>query len=380
MQEYRVKEQLGGPQMQRSLRPIAAAVLATLVLSPIPAAIGQDDVPQAEFEGRVVVREVLLDVLVTDNKGNVILGLEPADFVVEEDGAAVEVTGATFYSNRRLVESSPSLSTVAVDQVPVDRYFILVFHDQRQDIPEIAATQLDAARQARRWVEEDHLPNDWVAVASYDYKLKVQQDFTTDRSKILTAIDEAVVGKDPGKNWPSRQAIEEGPSLMRNLPKGKELRRQTKRFYSAMELLADAAGQVIGRKNLILFSSGFGDLNGVGAYTPDIRFYPPMMQELNDNNVAVYSIDMIDSAFTVRSRDSSLSNLSSDTGGTYYTNFTTFLTPLKKVGEDNNGYYLLSYKTEVPANKRGYQKVKVRTRNPDFRVRSREGYKLGTGA
>src|SRR5262245_62338326 len=41
---------------------------------------------QGRFEGQVDVREVLLDVLVTDRQGNVIVGLDRGDFVVKEDG------------------------------------------------------------------------------------------------------------------------------------------------------------------------------------------------------------------------------------------------------------------------------------------------------
>ena len=43
----------------------------------------------APFGAEILVSEVLLDVLVTDRKGNPILGLEPADFQVTEDDRKV---------------------------------------------------------------------------------------------------------------------------------------------------------------------------------------------------------------------------------------------------------------------------------------------------
>ena len=60
------------------------------------------------------VNEVLLDVLVTDAKGNVIVGLDKGDFVVKDNGRPVELTGVTFYSNRHPVDSSPALAKQVV--------------------------------------------------------------------------------------------------------------------------------------------------------------------------------------------------------------------------------------------------------------------------
>ena len=69
--------------------------------------------------------------------------------------------------------------------------------------------------------------------------------------------------------------------------------------------------------------------------------------------------------------------LSSDTDGTFYFNFVNFQTPLIKVVEDNNGYYLLSYSAEHERGRKGYQQVEVGTRNPEFKVRGRKGYLYG---
>ena len=120
--------------MYRSLRMMAlAAVITACGLG--SAALAQQEQPPAEgqFEGRVDVNEVLLDVLVTDSRGNVIVGLGKDDFVVKENGKPVSLSGVTFYSNRRLVESSAALakSGVSTEQVPEDRFFILLFEDQK---------------------------------------------------------------------------------------------------------------------------------------------------------------------------------------------------------------------------------------------------------
>jgi VWFA-related protein len=349
----------------------------TLAFALAPTLRAQEQPPQGQFGEKIDVNEVLLDVLVTDAKGNVIVGLKPEDFTVKENGKPVELTGLTFYSDRRLVGGAKE--GVKVDEVPEDRFFILFFDDQKDeavDAPVLLSRQVEAGQRARDWVLKNRQRADWVAVVSYDKKLKVQQDFTRDGRALADAVGAAVKGKDAEGNWPSRIKEGEGPSLYAHLPQGNALRDETETIYDALQVLARAAGHVRGRKNLVLFTTGFGDVNSFGQYIPDQRYYPDMVQALNDNNVAVYSLDLVPSA-TIHPLSDAMTKLSNDTGGLYYTNFTTFLTPLKQIGEENSGYYLLSYRSEQPAGKRGFQEVDVDTTNPEFKVRARKGYAYG---
>src|SRR3954463_4733153 len=128
--------------MLRIMRMTALALVALCVLGHAAVAQEAPQNPQAPFTGKVNVNEVLLDVLVTDTKGNVIVGLDKNDFVVKENGKPVELTGVAFYSNRRLMESSPALAKkgVSTEQGTEDRYFILFFEDQKvnaQDAPQL---------------------------------------------------------------------------------------------------------------------------------------------------------------------------------------------------------------------------------------------------
>ena len=365
---------------------IPSLFLGVLLLS-VPAT-GQDPDPAAEFSGLVEVSEVLLDVLVTDKNGNVVLGLEPDDFIVEEKNADVPVTGVSFYSNRfELREGEPGkIQKPAPNEVLADRYFILFFHDQRRNVVDtsrLLRQQFEASRHSQRWVREEMLPGDWVAVVSYDFKLKVHQDFTQDRTLLEQAIQNAAKGKDPGNVWKSRRAgVPEGqPTLLSYLPEGKALRKETTRIYDAMRLLAEASRDILGRKNLLLFSFGFGEVERIagGQFTTqgDERFYPDLEQSLNDNNVAVYPIDLTPSEFE-HIQSHFLTQLAEDTGGYYYENFVNFLTPMQQIADESNGYYLLSYQTEHPSGESGYRTVEVRTRNPEFKVRTRRGYLYGS--
>lgn len=357
----------------------------SLALSSLPTA-AQDN-PQAKFGEEVAVTEVLLDALVTDRQGNVIIGLHPDDFIVEEDGKPIQVDDVSFYSNRRLLDSTESLGQAgaAIDTAPKSRYFILFFQEQQgveASNPGVGLLkrQLEAAREARKWVSKERLLDDYVAVLSYDVKLKVHQDFTQDGAQILRGIDSAVTGKDPGENWPSRLPevdTEQGVvSLRAGLPKGAELGKQSRTIYEALQIVAEAAGGIVGRKNLVYFGIGFGEQGSFGLYKPDPRYYPGMVRQLNDHNVAVYALDLVPSEVDY-DLSNALHQLTNETGGTYYNNFVSFQTPLKQIASENSGYYLLSYRSPRPAGTTGYQKVSVRTKNKEFRVRTREGYLFG---
>jgi VWFA-related protein len=361
--------------MTRNIRALALSLVAAWSLGTAAFAQQPAEPRRGDFGEEVQVNEVLLDVLVTDARGNAILGLKADDFVVKEDGKPVDLTGVTFYSHNVLVESDQDIAAkgLNVDRVPEDRYFVLFLHDR-------LTQQLAANQHVAKWVGE-LLPNDWVAVVSYDFKLKVHQDFTRDKQAVVRGLGDAMKGKDNENQWPSRTPDKSaGPSLIASLPRGKALRAETKTVFDGLRLLAEAAGETRGRKNLLLFTSGggFGRVNSFGQATPDPRYYPDMVQALNDNNVAVYPIDLL--ATSQHPMADVMSRLADETGGQYLYHFTNFTTPLRQVAEENGGYYLLSYTSQHPAGKRGFQKVEIDTKDPSLRIRTRQGYSYGAQA
>ena len=107
------------------------------------------------------------------------------------------------------------------------------------------------------------------------------------------------------------------------------------------------------------------------------RCRKPVLQALNDANVAVYTVDLTPVQLDHFQREF-MSQLATDTGGYYYENFVSYLTPLKEISKENRSYYLLSYQSEHPAAEAGYQEVKVEARDRSIRVRARKGYRYGT--
>ena len=331
------------------------------------------------FEERIEVIEVQLDVVVRDG-GKAVTGLGPEDFVVTQEGRPVEITSVRFYGAPEQLEA-----TGEGEVERADRYFILLFHDRSRDATVIRPLMLDAGQQARKWAQEQRLPNDQVAVMTYDVRLKIYTDFTRDQSQIVDAISRAVTSKkEPdragGRSKEPLRPIADSPSLLLNLPAGDDLARATRIFEKTLALLGRAAEGIVGRKNLMLFSVGFGDVEPSGIWVPDPRYYPTLERNLNDGNVAVYSIDLFGARRGAPAGPgiaSSLSAVATDTAGLVFDTFTTFATPMKEVSKDTAGYYLLSYRSEYPRGTSGYREVKVDTREKGYEVRARKGYLFG---
>lgn len=362
---------------------LGMAALLALPAAAEPALADKKD-DKAQFEELVEVSEVLLDVLVTDKKGNVVLGLEPSDFVVVEGGEEHPVTAASFYSNRFESKGGREgeLKKPQPGEVLADRYFILYFHDQRRiagDDPtgRIVRAQFESGRQAQRWVREEMLGGDWVAVVGYDVKLKVYSDFTRDRRALEEAIEQARLGRDSENQWASRrpEVPANQPSLLRHLPAGEELGKKSGNMYEALSLIAESTHDIVGRKNLMLFTIGFGEFRQ-GFSRGDERYYPELKESLNDNNVAVYPIDLVPSEYE-HTQQYFLHQLADESGGFYHRTFVSFITPMRLIADEANGYYLLSYQATHPANESGYREVKVRARNPEWKLRARQGYRFG---
>lgn len=367
--------------MTKRARVPAAILLA--VLAVVPSGFAQEE-PKGEFGALIEVTEVFLDIVATDRKGNVVPGLGKDDFIVREGGEPVEITSLAFYTTRHEEgEASVASAGEAAPELPASRYFILFFHDQRRNSTpgnRLFQQQLDAGRRAHEWVRDQVTGSDWVAVVSYDVKLVVHQDFTQDTGSLVKAINDAAVGKLKEAPVPSargRMTVGDEPSLWRGLPDVADLDRETTRVYDALRLIAEACRPIVGRKNVLLFTAGFGEHDpSLGFARPDIRFYPDMEQALNDNNVAVYPIDLVPPEFR-HTQTEFLNQLADDTGGYYHRNIVNFITPLELISKENSGYYLLSFRTEYPEGEKGYREIQVKAKNGKIRVRARRGYRYG---
>ncbi len=332
-----------------------------------------------QFEEKIDVNAVLLDVIVTDSKGNQILGLTKDDFIVKEDGQQQEVDSVDYYTNRQLLESREDRAPFQVERVREDRYFLFFF-----DKPEDAAVLFDQLSQARNavreFIREDMKETDLVAIVGHDVRLKVWSDFTSDKAKLERALEHSA-GFGKGE---MTAAAGEGPSILRNIDKS-SMSRRTGTVYQSLGLLAESVRPIRARKNLVLFSPGIVDISETvrrGMIVNRSRYLDPALQSLNAANVSVYSVQLqrqIDPKVnTTPMFHQRLSELASETGGEYYQFSTSFKPVVKKVEQTNAGYYLVTYRSRHPRGEKGFQEVDVSLKNPEFKVVARSGYEFGS--
>ncbi len=114
---------------------------------------------------RVNTELVALDVLVTDQKGNIITGLKKEDFIVLEDGVPQKVEMFSFSENRTL----PRSIVLVIDYLAAQAPYL--------------KTSIEAAKSLVDKLRE----NDQMAIATAD--LKLWTDFTKDKELLKRTLD-----------------------------------------------------------------------------------------------------------------------------------------------------------------------------------------------
>jgi len=328
------------------------------------------------FKEKVDVNLVLLDAVVTDGRGNQILGLGKDDFVVRENGVEQTIDSVEYFTSRKLLNANEKTAAFKVERVRDERYLVFFF-----DKPEVASP-LDSTRVARsevaKFLKDRMRPEDRVAIVGHDVRLKVYTDFTGDPKRLDKALDEVTRygrGLMSASDGPA-----DGASILRNIDIGRMIN-NTGTVYEALETLADSLRTLRARKDLVLFSGGIvapdEDVRG-GMIVNTSRYYEPATRALNRSNVAVYAINLNDAAANVPEYvHQNLSRLANDTNGDYFRFNTSYVTPLKQIEKRTVGYYLISYYANKQRGKSGFQPVDVRLKNREFRVHARSGYSYG---
>lgn len=329
---------------------------------------------QQPFEERIDVNAVLLDVIVTDPKGNHILGLTKDDFVVKENGVAQEVESVDYLTNRQLLDAREGDAPFKVDRVQEDRYFIFFF--DKPDEPGVLLEQFAQARDAvKHFVRTQMKDTDRVAIVGHDARLKVYTDFTSDKAKLERALKDSA-----GFGRGQLQAAGDGPSILRGVDQ-KTLVEHTGSVYEALNVLGDSVRPIRARKNVVLFSPGIADINEDirnGMIFDRSRHVDPMLRSLNAANVSIYAVQLQREPLTgTAAIHQRLSELADSTGGRYFQFNTSYRPVVEAVEQTNAGYYLVTYKARKPRGEKGFQKVNISVKNPDLRVTARSGYEYG---
>ena len=336
------------------------------------------DPARPQFRIGIDVRQ--LDVVVLDREGRPVRGLTAADFTILEDGqpqkiAAIEeivVPQSTTPQAQWMRDVAPDVRT---NNIPVDgRLIVIVMDDAMTRDPQL----IEPARRIGRAVINGMGPADLAAVV-YTAQNHHSQDFTSDRSRLLAAVERMRSGLAPSAG----DGLAMEPTL---------------RGYSIGTLAkaSEALRAIEGRRKVLVYvsvgvpvdwddiTSPVANLGDEGVTVGGKEGMRDLGQSLRGalneaalSNVALYALSP--RGLTVndfRLEREFLQTMAENTGGFAVVNTNA---PEARVGEvlaANASYYLLAYEIQKPDDGR-YRRLEVRVNRPDVRVQARKGFFAG---
>jgi VWFA-related protein len=389
--------------------------------APSSGQIGYQNLSQ-NYTLKITTNEVLVDVRVTDRKGDPVTNLKQTDFKVYEDGVLQQINSFDLENIQKLVQEAgengkpAEINLGALPQntpqetyrrmVQNHRLVVLFFDLSSMQIPDL----LRALESAQNFLKTEMTPADLVAVVMYSSNLKVLQDFTNDRDALSNAIRSIQIGK--SSTLASSGSVGEagGTDSFGNevvaqdtgnafTPDETEFNIfNTDEKLSALQSLANLLQAVPGRKSVIHFSSGIEQTGvdneaqlqatidaanraNVSFYTLDARGLMAMppgggASAASPAGTAIYTASAVSSQISsMHNSRETLSTLATDTGGHMFTDLNNFAPVFQYVQKANTSYYLIGY---APSNTKAdgkFRRIRVEVvEGRGLKVEARPGY------
>jgi VWFA-related protein len=408
-------------------RAITRGLVLTVALPCVMS--GQERKAPPKFDATLNV--VAVPVFVTDAQGRAISGLSKEDFEITDDGQHVEVVGFQAFDS-----GDPAIADLLEEAPAARRQFLLLF-----DLSFSSVSGLVRARQAAlELVSEKLRPTDLAAVAtvSATHGVTLLQTFSTDRAQTRRAVQTLGVMQldrraDPlGLVYDLREmggALADavpGEGTSRD-PFGDDVRALLIRYQQAEKSsyeqrilaymdglghLGQALGSLQGRKQVILFSSGFdpSSLSGdqgqealanseavihgrLWEVRPGSRFGETQirtdmeraLRSFSTSDAVVHAVDL--SGLTApgeisrageeprpRAGEESLELITNLGGGRLFKKTNDVGRALSEVLELSRYYYLLAFEPARPRGPGEFHKLRVRASRKGSQVSHRSGY------
>ncbi len=330
---------------------------------------------------RTGINVVEVDIVVVDDNGGPIRGLQQQDFHVEEDGRPVDIASFTAID---LPMAPPDAAIPALDvsgsaagsnTQPEDGRVVLVILDDYH--VSFDAGRMGAARMAVRRMIERMGPSDLAAVMATSGRNSSQAEFTSDKARLLQAVD----GFFPQSEIPAQGAAEvSGAARNPQFSYVQEIKARwaTDAMAGAAKALAEIPHR---RKAVLLVSQGIPvsleeiitNPNALGAFQ-GLRDFIVTAQR---SNVAIYPVDPCglsrDAGCSIDTQEH-LRSIAAGTGGFAVLNTNAPELGVERMMAENGAYYLLGYYSPAPPNDGKRHRIKVRVNRADVKVRAREGY------
>jgi VWFA-related protein len=410
-------------------RKIDALACATLLLQFGAPAVGQQSQQQPPADAqtqpkppassiRVTSELVLANVVVRDKKGNLVRDLKKEDFTLFEDGKKQDISTFDFENVDQLETAGAAEKTVIGEaaaeaagpagvlkksDTPVmnarDRRVIVLYFDFSAMEPD----QIDrCVESAKKYINAQMRPVDIVALVSLSTNMRVDLDFTDDKTKILSVLSAYSSGSGEGfaagDTGSAEGAAETGGSFTPDDTDYNTFSADWKLL--ALQSTMQALGKIQQKKSLIYFSNGISQTgtdnqsalrsataaavkNNVSIYPVDVRglqAFPPggEAQNASLHGQSAYSGAAVlnDLSGNAASQET-LSTLAADTGGKAFFDTNDFSGVFMQVQKDTSAYYVLGFTSLNPLKDGHYRRLKVQVHRADVKLEYRPGYYSG---
>jgi VWFA-related protein len=368
--------------------PLSFLLAATL--------LAQQPPPQPDPVFRSSTNLVLITVFARDKQGKPITGLKRQDFTLLENGKPQTISVFDYQNieaapaqpvliNREAEPAAAPASTPAPRPAGSERFRdrrLLVLYFDWSSLP--AADQVRAKSAAEKFIREQMTSADLVSIVSFASKLKVDQEFTSDKDLLLEVIQKyqsgvmselsAVAGDDdPDTSDDAAFAADETEFNIFN----------TDRKLSALEDTARRLGALPEKKAIVYFSSGVSRTGAQNesqlratinaAVRANVSFYPVDVRGLQAeppgggaSAASPRGTGIFSGQTQTRQRDNAmatqdtLTSLASDTGGKALLDDNDITNGIRQAQRDIQGYYILGYYSTDARRDGQYRRVEVK--------------------
>jgi VWFA-related protein len=408
---------------------ISLFVLVALLLNSATVVLPQRP-PIATF--KVYTDLVLIDVSVTDKKGNPIRNLSKNSFHVFEDGKEQPIDVFRFEDvgalEAKLKQQLPT-STAAAPETPAPpvttpapplkptfaktdesqysnrRLIVMMFDLSSLDVQDA----IFARKSAEEYLRKKLSPVDLVAVVVMAATLKVVQDFTNDQKLLLSAVNKIKLGQSSdlvaqgltdttaGDTTGTAENTNEDTSDSFAVDDTQFNIFNTDRKLLAIESVAKMLKDLPEKKSLIHFSSGLQTTGTENQSQMDAT-----IDAANRANMSIYAVDSRGLIATPAGGDASkggtggtamfsggsqrsgmssiassqetLTTISEDTGGRAFLDTNDLGQVFDQVQSDTNSYYLVGYYPTNAKHDGRFRRIKVTVDGADVKLHFRPGY------
>ncbi len=379
---------------------------------------------------RITTNLVQVDAVITDKSGKLVTDLRPEEVEIMEDGRPQKITNFSFVSTMSDTPQ-PATPTAPADKlappVPparlkpeqVRRTVALVIDDLGLSFESTAFV-----RQAlKKFVDQQLQPGDLVAIIRTAGGIGALQQFTSDKRQLYAAIERVKWNPQGRGGVGAFAAIQADPlsEIREQLPNqelanmrsgGEDVDQFREDLFAvgtlgAVNYVVRGMRELPGRKSILLMSDGIKIFNGddptrstrvlealrrltdlanrasVVIYTMDARGLQTLGLSAVDNTSGL-SADQLETQLRNRRNDlfesqSGLNYLARQTGGFPIRNTNDLSAGIKRVLEDQQGYYLIGYRPdestfEDATGRRKFHKITLKLKRPGLNHRTRTGF------